>query len=615
MFSRRRLIVVLFFCRSFHSFSYDLKAAAQDLRWLSLYQYKIKGRYIRSDIKNELFFFSPLGYKNPEAELQAALKAYNHPEQKNFGLQKLSAGCAFPARKKRLEEILSITFPHVDCPDFDEWEKTVSAQKVSLIFAGAYMNNPASILGHTFLRLGRIQESREGADLLSYSVGFLAQAESQDSGLMYAIKGLSGSYPGYYDIKAHYMNVALYNNSESRDLWEYNLNLSSEETNFLVKYLWELLFNAQFRYYFVDENCSYRLLTLLEAVRPQSQLSQKILGIVLPVNTLRVLKKENFIDPKEPKFRTSIKRKISHSLDHLTPMERDQYDSLIQQQISPNEIQNPQISDIALDQMKFQSYQYKGNPPQKYLNFERELLESRSRMISKSLSPLEIPEPAPPLQGHPTSYLMIKGASLNQQALMQFESFMGAHDIKQIEASFEDVGSMNFLGAKVPYNLQSKKFVGTEFTLADVYSLPNFDRNFKNIAWNFNFQIRQLCELCFNDLWNFKGEAGAGLSHDFKMGLRIFSMPSFRAYAAYKNGPQGSVLMGLNSGIKVNRKNFNLFFQNKIFAKSKYFLASFSFENRIYLKQDKSLIFGIERTQASHNKTQTLYFSGLEIFF
>jgi hypothetical protein len=95
---------------------------------------------------------------------------------------------------------------------------------------------------------------------------------------------------------------------------------------------------------------------------------------------------------------------------------------------------------------------------------------------------------------------MLKGASLNQQAIMQVESFMGAHDIKQNETSFEDIGSMNFLGAKVPYNLQSKKFIGTEFTLVDVYSLPSFDRNFKNIAWNFNFQIRQLCELCPNDL-------------------------------------------------------------------------------------------------------------------
>jgi hypothetical protein len=92
-------------------------------------------------------------------------------------------------------------------------------------------------------------------------------------------------------------------------------------------------------------------------------------------------------------------------------------------------------------------------------------------------------------------------------------------------------------------------------------------------------------------------------------------MPSFRAYAAHKNGAQGSILIGLNSGLKVNQKNYNLFFQNKIFAKSKYFLASFSFENRIYLKQDKSLVFGVERTQSSQKKSQTLYFSGLEIFF
>jgi hypothetical protein len=45
-------------------------------------------------------------------------------------------------------------------------------------------------------------------------------------------KVLTGQYPGEYSIMPYYRKVKEYGDFESRDLWEYELNLTPEETRF-----------------------------------------------------------------------------------------------------------------------------------------------------------------------------------------------------------------------------------------------------------------------------------------------------------------------------------------------------------------------------------------------
>ena len=60
---------------------------------------------------------------------------------------------------------------------------------------------------------------------------------------------------------------------ESRDIWEYKLDLSQGQIDEFVRHIWELD-KIRFDYFFVDENCSYRLLTILDAVNPEWNLSK-----------------------------------------------------------------------------------------------------------------------------------------------------------------------------------------------------------------------------------------------------------------------------------------------------------------------------------------------------
>jgi hypothetical protein len=70
-------------------------------------------------------------------------------------------------------------------------------------------------------------------------VNYAATVNSDDN-WSYAWKGLVGKYPGEYSLMPYYRKVKEYGDFESRDLWEYELNLNPEETAFLVKHIWEM---------------------------------------------------------------------------------------------------------------------------------------------------------------------------------------------------------------------------------------------------------------------------------------------------------------------------------------------------------------------------------------
>ena len=65
----------------------------------------------------------------------------------------------------------------------------------------------------------------------------------------------------------YFYKVREYNDYESRDLWEYDLNLSPRAVAMLVAHLWELG-STYFDYFYLSENCSYHSLAVLGVAEP-----------------------------------------------------------------------------------------------------------------------------------------------------------------------------------------------------------------------------------------------------------------------------------------------------------------------------------------------------------
>ena len=100
------------------------------------------------------FFMSPDGKTDPQAELDATLKQFFSKEL--VGRSRQPAQCAFIARYEWLRNQLRFDetrLPPMACERFERWFTDFEAQSITLIFPSAFLNNPASMFGHTLLRV------------------------------------------------------------------------------------------------------------------------------------------------------------------------------------------------------------------------------------------------------------------------------------------------------------------------------------------------------------------------------------------------------------------------------------------------------------------------------
>lgn len=91
-----------------------------------------------------------------------------------------------------------------------------------------------------------------------------------------------------FSLSPYYSKVGEYAQYESRDLWEYELDLSAEEVRRLFLTTLELGPHV-INYFYIDENCSYIMLFLLDAARPSLKLASLFRSIVTPTDTIRAV--------------------------------------------------------------------------------------------------------------------------------------------------------------------------------------------------------------------------------------------------------------------------------------------------------------------------------------
>lgn len=265
-----------------------LSTLSQSPKWRALLHYQAQGlnNVEFSEVDDDRFFLSNAGKYDALAELKATIKAFKQLQQGDESPQ-----CRFPARLNWLQQVLpEHNFASITCPAFDDWYSKVKGDALFLIFPSSYINSPSSMFGHTLFRL----DGKQGHQLLSSAINFAAFTDANDDELTFTVKGLSGGYPGYVSLVPYYEKVNEYNHIESRDIWEYQLKLSDDQIQDFTRHIWELN-EIRFDYFFIDENCSYRLLTLLDAVEPSWQLAAPFTYRTVPTDTIRALEKKGLI--------------------------------------------------------------------------------------------------------------------------------------------------------------------------------------------------------------------------------------------------------------------------------------------------------------------------------
>ena len=234
--------------------------------WKKLLVYEpsgLLGAEVESAVLTKEFFLAPDGRTNPEAELLATLQAFSQPVGSDPDSH---AQCRFPARYQWLKSELGLTdesVTPVHCPEFFEWSEYGDAKSLSIIFASGYLGNPASYYGHTLLKLN--SKDKDRTQLLDTSVNFGAIVEDGEDPVSYIFKGLFGGYKGGFSHAEYYFHNQNYGELELRDLWEYELDLTPEQVDFVLAHTWEVM-GKEYQYFFLNKNCSFRLGELLEII-------------------------------------------------------------------------------------------------------------------------------------------------------------------------------------------------------------------------------------------------------------------------------------------------------------------------------------------------------------
>jgi hypothetical protein len=495
------------------------KHLAQRPEWLNLLHYKPypyrPGQ--RSLADDPGFFNAPDGKTDAEAELEATLAAFFSDVQETDTEQ--NPQCRFIARYHWLKDELhfdAARLPEQPCRRFDQWRASLDPHEITLVFPAAYLNNPASMYGHTLLRVDASGQD-EHTRLLAYSVSYAA-GTNETSGLVFAMKGLFGGYPGVFSITPYYLKVREYSDIENRDIWEYRLTLTPAEIDRLLMHTWELG-PTRFDYYFFDENCSYHLLSLLDVARPGLQLTDQFRWYAIPSDTVRAVSETPGL-VGQVTYRPAMATVIHRRLRLLDPAAHQLAKDLAEKKIPPNDARLHALSVTDQARVLELGYDYAtyvaatGHGPATDPGYLRDLLLARSRLDVPDQRP-DVPEPAVrPDQGHKTARLAAGIGSESGRGFEEIRLRASYHDLLDDDGGYTRGAQIQFFDTALRHYHGSSSLRLEHFMPLDIVSLSPRDDFFRPVSWKINFGLTRDHFAKNDQPLVFRANGGPGLAYN-----------------------------------------------------------------------------------------------------
>ncbi|WP_428241889.1 DUF4105 domain-containing protein [Gynuella sp.] len=483
----RLIFISTFFLGSVNLFSHaqaappdlDIQQLAHSQYWLKLGHY-LQGRFSGyvSTADSDSFFLADGGKYDPLSELNATLKALYSDDIAAATAMR----CKFPARYTWLEAQQERD-AELNCPELDTWRQALDPEGLTLVFPTAYMNNPSSMFGHTLLRVDARDQTRS-RELVAFAINFAAEPDTHDNPAVYALKGLIGSYPGRFTVMPYYRKVREYNDIESRDIWEYKLLFTPEEVERVLLHLWEMQ-QAEFDYFFLDENCSYQLLALLQLARDDLSLVDGFDIAAIPSNTVAKLVHSGLTQPPayRPAFGTRLLHEYREIDDRLFAAAK-----LAKQGIYPSaeeftERERAAIIEFAYEWLNFELYD-EGLARDVTAKQLTRLLYQRSMLDSGSpFSPVHRPDVSPE-QGHGSTRLGFSyNAYQHDSNRIGFEWRAAYHDMFDNPAGYIPGAKISFFDAQASLD-EDWHLRLDRFYLVDSMALAPSNRIFSSLAWS-----------------------------------------------------------------------------------------------------------------------------------
>ena len=475
------------------------------------------GKGCTSAIDDPTFFLATNGKTDPQAELEATLLAFFSTDEKDNAAQ--PAQCAYIARYQWLKSVLMIDerrLPSRRCDQFQEWLADLNPAGLTLVFPSAYMNNPASMFGHTLLRIdqrGQTEQTR----LLAYSINFGAK-DTDTNWVNYILSGVGGGFRGYFFIKPYYLLVKEYGDVEDRDIWEYRLHLTEPQLTRLLMHVWELQ-DSYFDYFFFSENCSYQLLPLLEVANPELSLIKHFPAWTIPADTIRLLVAQPGL-VSDIAYRPAPSTEIRRRSASLSASERRMVTSFLRDPttLTAEEVTRVPPPRLALTLEQAIAYaQYQQAKEQKQrIEPEHSLLHSllvaRNRLAVSSPTVPATPFATQPDVGHNSLRVGVGMGWRGEDWFEEITARAGYHDLLDPSPGYTPDAQIEVLALSLRRYHRQHRFRLDRLTLVNAISLSPIEPLFFAPSWKGQAGLhtlnRKRCRYC----QNFAVNGGLGLA-------------------------------------------------------------------------------------------------------
>jgi hypothetical protein len=268
-----------------------------------------------------------------------------------------------------------------------------------------------------------------------------------------------GGYPGLFALVPYQEKLSEYRSLENRDLWEYHLNLTAEETGRMVEHVWELK-QIRFGYFFFDENCSYRLLELLQVARPGLDLLKQFPLTAIPTDTVKAVKASGLVEKID--YRPSREREL---LERAKPLSHDEQDWVLKVSADQRQLKGadylavPSERRALIQDAAYRLERYRANGEERDAGRAQRSFELLGA-ISKNPPPeLDIQRPGLPEDGHESRTWQAGLGTRGDKAFGEYGLRMAYHDLNDNAYGFP-------LGAQIEIlQLKLRQYEGNHWQL------------------------------------------------------------------------------------------------------------------------------------------------------
>lgn len=520
---------------------------AQSPQWRQLLHYTpahLRGRW-RNFVDDPKFFLATEGSSNPAAELAATLAAL---------LSDPTAQCRFPGRRLWLTTQLpglAADLPPAHCTEYEEWRRVLAVREAVLVFAASYLNSPSSMYGHTFLRFDSGNPERM-TPMLAWALNFGATIPPDENGFVYAYRGLFGGYPGRFAAGPYFEKLREYTRLESRDLWEYRLNLGPEELDRMLAHMWELR-DVNFDYYFFDENCSLRLLELLDVARPGHDLADQFPNYAIPIDTVRAVIDAGMVTAVD--YRPATRTVMRHDIAALGTAQR----RLARRLVDDAQVANsPEFLQLPADQRRrvvSVAYSYLRDRATREPASQATLAQNFAllRLVNDSAAPDAVPpqppRPVAPEEGHHTGLLSATVGMEENRAFGDAEWRLSYHDLLDPEPGYPAGASLN-MGRLILRLQEGGTLQLQQLDVLEITSLSPRNEFFSPWSWRVNAGLdRQWTG--GDDVLTTQVNAGFGWTFAPVDALSLFTMLTGRIEYNHEMERSLDLAPGLAAGVRL----------------------------------------------------------------